>query len=160
MSTARRSSARSEAQSTPARSSSRSRKSSSSSSSAASAPASTPPSKEKTAASASPSRRRRTAAEVAENALQIRADSSVPSKEVSAHASCLSPKSFPNKVSTPPRLRASLFRSFVLADFVTMANAVCGVSSIFLCLNYLDNARHTDYLIGAFVLQPLALRTL
>lgn len=66
-------------------------------------------------------------------------------------------KVFPNPVSQPTLRRASLFRSFVLADYVTMANAVCGVSSIFLCLNYLDNNHRPDYLLYAFILIPLAL---
>jgi len=70
---------------------------------------------------------------------------------------CFEPKAFPNPPNAPVRQRASLFRSFVLADYVTMANAVCGVSSIFLCLNYLDNDRHLNYLIGAFALLPCAL---
>jgi len=72
---------------------------------------------------------------------------------------CFEPKAFPNPPNAPVRQRASLFRSFVLADYVTMANAVCGVSSIFLCLNYLDNDRHLNYLIGAFALLPCALGT-
>lgn len=68
-----------------------------------------------------------------------------------------SEKKFPNPVAQPTLLRASLFRSFVLADYVTMANAVCGVSSIFLCLNYLDNTHRPEYLLYAFILIPLAL---
>lgn len=75
----------------------------------------------------------------------------------SSTESCFAPRSFPNKEATPTRLRASLFRSFVLADYVTMANAVCGICSIFLCLNYLDNNRHWDYIVGAFAFLPLAL---
>lgn len=66
-------------------------------------------------------------------------------------------KIFPNTEATPLRLRASLFRSFVLADYVTMLNAVCGVSSVFLCLNYLENNRNQEYLMWAFTLIPLAL---
>ena len=66
-------------------------------------------------------------------------------------------KRFPNPVTKPTLKRASLFRSFVLADYITMANAVCGVSSIFLCLNYLDNSHRSDYLTFAFAFIPMAL---
>jgi len=50
-----------------------------------------------------------------------------------------------------------LLRSFVLADFITLANAVCGTGAIFLCLNYLDMGRFTPFLAGAFTLLALAL---
>jgi len=83
-------------------------------------------------------------------------DKAADSKDASYNADG-TVKVFPNKVDTPIRLRASLFRSFVLADYVTMMNAVCGVSSIFLCLNYLENNRRNDYIQYAFSLIPLAL---
>lgn len=42
-----------------------------------------------------------------------------------------------------------------LADLITLLNAVCGVGSIFLCLNYLENAHFEKYIIFAFILLPL-----
>jgi CDP-diacylglycerol--serine O-phosphatidyltransferase len=66
-------------------------------------------------------------------------------------------KHFPNPTDTPTVRRASLFRSFVLADYITCANAVCGVGSIFLCLNYLGNDKNDAYLWWAFALLPFAL---
>jgi len=57
---------------------------------------------------------------------------------------------------TPDRPRA-LLRSFVPADFITLANACCGTGSIFFCLNYLETGHSTPFLLGAFVLLPLAL---
>ncbi len=50
----------------------------------------------------------------------------------------------------------SLFRSFVLADLVTMGNASCGMASIFLCVNHAMNP-HARHLWAIFVLLPLAL---
>lgn len=67
------------------------------------------------------------------------------------------PKIFPNKESTPLYRRASLYRSFVLADWITMMNAVMGVSCILFCLNYLTNNNEDMYLIYAFGCLPLAL---
>lgn len=55
--------------------------------------------------------------------------------------------------------RASLFRSFVLADYVTMGNAVCGSGVMFFCLNYLDNNKRDVYLVSAFFLNFLGLCT-
>ncbi len=50
----------------------------------------------------------------------------------------------------------SLIRSFALADVITLANAACGTSSIFFCLNYADQGRRSDLWI-ALALLPLAL---
>lgn len=50
-----------------------------------------------------------------------------------------------------------MIRDFSVADFFTLANAVCGALSIFLCLNYLENSRYEPYLGWAFVLLPLSL---
>jgi len=50
----------------------------------------------------------------------------------------------------------SLFRSFVLADFITLANASCGMGAIFLCLKHVTG-NHTPYLWCIFVLLPLSL---
>lgn len=50
----------------------------------------------------------------------------------------------------------SLFRTFVLADLITMGNASCGMASIFLCLNHAMNSQ-APYLWAVFVLLPLAL---
>jgi CDP-diacylglycerol---serine O-phosphatidyltransferase len=51
---------------------------------------------------------------------------------------------------------ASIFRSFVLADLITLANASCGMAAIFLCLNHVAGT-HTPYLSIVFSLLPLAL---
>ena len=57
-----------------------------------------------------------------------------------------------------PRPRPfALVRSFVLADFITLANAACGTGAIFFCLNYLEAGHHAPFLVGAFTLLPLAL---
>ena len=54
------------------------------------------------------------------------------------------------------RRHLTLFRSFVLADLITLANASCGMGAIFLCLNHVAGS-HTPYLWSTFVLLPLAL---
>jgi CDP-diacylglycerol---serine O-phosphatidyltransferase len=60
--------------------------------------------------------------------------------------------------ATAPRARPrALLRSFVPADFLTLGNAACGTGAIFFCLNHLEAGRHDPYLVGAFVLLPLAL---
>jgi len=50
----------------------------------------------------------------------------------------------------------SIFRSFVLADLATLANASCGMATLFLCLNHLAGFR-TPHIWIVFVLIPLAL---
>lgn len=50
----------------------------------------------------------------------------------------------------------SIFRSFALADFITLANAGCGMTVIFLCLNHVTGVK-TPYLWTVFLLLPLAL---
>jgi len=50
----------------------------------------------------------------------------------------------------------SIFRSFVLADIITLANASCGMAGIFLCLNQASGTRG-PYFWVVFVLLPLAL---
>src|SRR4030066_929295 len=50
----------------------------------------------------------------------------------------------------------SIFRSFVLADLVTLANASFGMAAIFLCLNHVAGF-HTPYLWSVFVLLLFAL---
>ncbi|HSB06542.1 MAG TPA: CDP-diacylglycerol--serine O-phosphatidyltransferase [Thermodesulfobacteriota bacterium] len=50
----------------------------------------------------------------------------------------------------------SIFRSFVLADLITLANASCGMAAIFLCLNHAAGF-HTSHLWSVFLLLPLAL---
>jgi CDP-diacylglycerol--serine O-phosphatidyltransferase len=50
----------------------------------------------------------------------------------------------------------SIFRSFVLADLVTLGNAGCGMAAIFLCLNHVTGSR-TPFLWAVFILLPLAL---
>ncbi len=49
-----------------------------------------------------------------------------------------------------------MFRTFVLADLVTMVNAACGMSAIFCCLRYAAE-RDSRYVLATFVLLPLAL---
>jgi CDP-diacylglycerol--serine O-phosphatidyltransferase len=67
------------------------------------------------------------------------------------------PITFPNYETTPIYRRASLFRSFVLADWITTLNCVCGVASILFCLNYLANGQEDKYLLYAFACLPIAL---
>jgi CDP-diacylglycerol--serine O-phosphatidyltransferase len=55
-----------------------------------------------------------------------------------------------------PKKSISLFRTFVLADLITLANAAFGMAAIFLCLNHVAGSR-TPYLWTVFVLLPLAL---
>jgi CDP-diacylglycerol--serine O-phosphatidyltransferase len=50
----------------------------------------------------------------------------------------------------------SIFRSFALADLITLANAGCGMAVIFLCLNHVTGSQ-TPYLWTVFLLLPLAL---
>jgi len=50
----------------------------------------------------------------------------------------------------------SMIRSFVLADFITLANAGIGMAAIFLCLNHVTDSRAT-YFWAVFLLLPLAL---
>ena len=59
-------------------------------------------------------------------------------------------------VPDPPTSRA-LLRSFVPADFLTLGNASCGMGAIFCCLEYLEARHASPFLVGAFVLLPLAL---
>src|SRR5659263_683107 len=49
-----------------------------------------------------------------------------------------------------------MIRSFVLADFITLANAGFGMAAIFLCLNHITDS-HATYFWAAFMLLPLAL---
>jgi CDP-diacylglycerol---serine O-phosphatidyltransferase len=51
----------------------------------------------------------------------------------------------------------ALLRSFVLADFVTLANASAGTGAIFSCLAYLDGGHRDVHLVGAFALLLVAL---
>ncbi len=56
----------------------------------------------------------------------------------------------------PSEKSISMIRSFVLADFITLANAGFGMGAIFLCLNHVTDSR-ADYLWAVFILLPLAL---
>ena len=56
----------------------------------------------------------------------------------------------------PSKKSKSMFRSFVLADLITLANASCGMAAIFLCLNQVPGAYGPNFWI-VFVLLPLAL---
>jgi CDP-diacylglycerol--serine O-phosphatidyltransferase len=55
-----------------------------------------------------------------------------------------------------PRKHLSMFRSFVLADLITLANAGCGMATVLLCLNHVSGER-TPYLWAVFVLIPSAI---
>ncbi len=55
-----------------------------------------------------------------------------------------------------PHRSPSIFRSFALADLITLANAGCGMTAIFLSLNHVAG-EHTPYLGFTFVLLPCAL---
>src|SRR4051812_24410412 len=50
----------------------------------------------------------------------------------------------------------SMIRSFHLADFLTLANAACGVASIFLAVEFLASEATRDFLTAAALL-PVAL---
>lgn len=52
--------------------------------------------------------------------------------------------------------RFTMLRSFAAADFLTLANAACGMGVIFACLNYLEGDNPV-YLWVGFGLLPLAL---
>ncbi len=54
------------------------------------------------------------------------------------------------------RKSTSIFRSFVFADLITLANAAFGMVAIFLCLNHVAGF-HTPHLWTVFILLPLAL---
>ena len=56
----------------------------------------------------------------------------------------------------PSKKSMSMIRSFVLADFITLANAGFGMAAIFLCLNRVTDSRAT-YFWTVFILLPLAL---
>jgi CDP-diacylglycerol--serine O-phosphatidyltransferase len=51
----------------------------------------------------------------------------------------------------------ALLRSFVLADFITLANAGAGTAAILLCLVYVEQGRRTAHVVGAFLALLLAL---
>jgi CDP-diacylglycerol--serine O-phosphatidyltransferase len=60
-------------------------------------------------------------------------------------------------VTSLPSDSRSLLRSLVAADFLTLGNASCGTTTIFLCLNYLEGGPNDGFLLAAFLLLPLAL---
>ena len=53
------------------------------------------------------------------------------------------------------RRHFSMLRDFHLADWLTLANAFCGVSAVFCALRYMQSGSKHDLLIGA-ALVPLA----
>jgi CDP-diacylglycerol--serine O-phosphatidyltransferase len=59
-------------------------------------------------------------------------------------------------VKDPSQKSKSIFRSFVLADIITLANASFGMAAIFLCLSHVTDSR-TDCLWAVFLLLPFAL---
>lgn len=60
------------------------------------------------------------------------------------------------RVKDPSKKSMSMIRSFVLADFITLANAGFGMAAIFLCLNHAADPS-TTYLWAVFILLPFAL---
>jgi len=81
-------------------------------------------------------------------------DDPIPVSPTAADISQLAAET--NKNLKHPR-RFKLLRSLALADFITLSNAACGILSMFCCLNFLVNQDQGAYLIGAFILLPLAL---
>eukprot|EP00924_Labyrinthula_sp_SR-Ha-C_P014599 snap_masked-scaffold_34-processed-gene-2.19-mRNA-1 protein AED:1.00 eAED:1.00 QI:0/-1/0/0/-1/1/1/0/233 len=67
------------------------------------------------------------------------------------------PKTIPKEKETKQfeEIMTPGLKDIGLADLVTMGNAVCGVSSIFFSLNYLENSYHENYIICAFILLPI-----
>src|SRR3970282_2444061 len=61
-----------------------------------------------------------------------------------------------SRVKDPTKKSMSIFRSFVLADMITLANAGFGMAALFLCLNHVTDSR-LPYLWAVFLLLPLAL---
>ncbi len=59
-------------------------------------------------------------------------------------------------VSAPRPRRFSLIRSFVLADFLTLANGFCGTASVLAAMQFLVTA-HGRWLVIAMALLPVAL---
>jgi CDP-diacylglycerol---serine O-phosphatidyltransferase len=55
----------------------------------------------------------------------------------------------------PPPRHFSMLRSFHLADFVTLANAACGVSAVFLAMAYMASPS-LQHFYAAAVMAPLA----
>jgi CDP-diacylglycerol--serine O-phosphatidyltransferase len=49
-----------------------------------------------------------------------------------------------------------MFRSFVLADLITLVNAGCGMAAVLLCLNHVSGER-TPYFWAVFILIPSAI---
>ena len=60
--------------------------------------------------------------------------------------------------STPAPKHFSMIRDFHLADFFTLANAACGVASMFLAMMYLSSGRVANFLAAA-AMAPLVLET-
>jgi CDP-diacylglycerol--serine O-phosphatidyltransferase len=56
----------------------------------------------------------------------------------------------------PRPRRFALLRSFVLADFVTLANASAGMGAILSCLRHVAAGGETSFIAGAFALLVLA----
>lgn len=54
------------------------------------------------------------------------------------------------------RKRFEMLRSFAMADFITLANASCGMAAIFFCLNYMEEP-NPAFIWAAMWLLPLAL---
>lgn len=59
-------------------------------------------------------------------------------------------------MNTPRKPHFSLFRTFVLADLFTIANAACGMASILLSIRYATTHDRAT-IVPCFVLPPLAL---
>lgn len=62
----------------------------------------------------------------------------------------------PTEPTSPRPRRFSLIRSFVLADFLTLANGFCGSGSVLAAMHYLINGE-AGWLVFSMVLPPVAL---
>lgn len=64
----------------------------------------------------------------------------------------------PDSPDSPTRpVRFEMLRSYTPADLITLANAACGTSTLFICLNYIEMGSQKAFLWPAFILLPLAL---
>ncbi|MCC6534485.1 MAG: CDP-diacylglycerol--serine O-phosphatidyltransferase [Burkholderiales bacterium] len=59
-----------------------------------------------------------------------------------------------NQPRNTPR-HFSMIRSFHLADFLTLANAACGIAAVFLAMRY-TSSRDSDHFMAAAAMAPLA----
>ena len=63
---------------------------------------------------------------------------------------------FPAVAATPPKKHFSLIRQFHLADFLTLANAACGLAALFFSMRYMASQSPDDF-FAATAMTPAAL---